>query len=153
MRMPLLDRKARDSTALPTMKCAQCNQDVHIRLIGQHQCAQQPAVPSLPSGAQSGGLSSFFDAEDSSRSTGPQQRYGAGHGAMDARRAVESRMFPSTYKPSLQILDDLSANADDDFDFDSMLQNASGHPPASAGSDRANEGVGPRKMPDFGHSS
>ncbi|KAJ2663512.1 hypothetical protein IW148_002452 [Coemansia sp. RSA 1199] len=155
MRMPLLDRKARDSTALPTMKCAQCNQDVHIRLIGQHQCAQQPAVPSLPAGTQSHGLSSFFDAsEDSSRATGPVSRYGAGHGAMDARRAVESRMFPSTYKPSLQILDDdLSANADDDFDFDSMLQNASGHPPTSAGSDRAAEGVGPRKMPEFGHSS
>ncbi|KAJ2351466.1 hypothetical protein IWW50_004504, partial [Coemansia erecta] len=117
--MPLLDRGARDSTALPTMKCAQCNQDVHIRLIGQHQCAQQPAVPSLPAAAKSRGLSSFFDAEDSSsRATGPASRYGGAQGAMDARRAVESRMFPSTYKPSLQLLDeDMSANADDDFDF------------------------------------
>ncbi|KAJ1846405.1 hypothetical protein LPJ70_002054 [Coemansia sp. RSA 2708] len=138
------------------MKCAQCNQDVHIRLIGQHQCAQQPAVPALPHGLQSHGLGSFFDAsEDSMRSTGPASRYGPPHDAMGARRAVESRMFPSTYKPSLQLLDEeVSAGGDEDFDFDSMLQNASSvQPNAAKGAGDSMVSPGPRKMPDLSHSN
>ncbi|KAJ2799240.1 hypothetical protein H4S07_005493, partial [Coemansia furcata] len=58
--MPMLERNHRDSTVLPTMKCAQCNQDVHIRLIGQHDCTAQPPIPSLPPALMARGLSSFF---------------------------------------------------------------------------------------------
>ncbi|KAJ1943948.1 hypothetical protein FBU59_002747, partial [Linderina macrospora] len=57
----IMGRGPRDSTVIPTMKCAQCNQDVHIRMIGQHQCPQQPPVPSLSASYTSRGLSSFFD--------------------------------------------------------------------------------------------
>ncbi|KAJ2246493.1 hypothetical protein GGI13_005415, partial [Coemansia sp. RSA 455] len=58
--MPMVERNHRDSTVLPTMKCAQCNQDVHIRLIGQHDCTAQPPIPSLPPALMARGLSSFF---------------------------------------------------------------------------------------------
>ncbi|KAJ2852137.1 hypothetical protein IWW36_000517 [Coemansia brasiliensis] len=155
MRMPLLDRNMRDSTVLPTMKCAQCNLDVHIRLIGQHQCAQQPAVPSLPAGMKSHGLSSFFDASDDSMQSGePISRYDQPY----ARQAVESQMFPSTYKPSLQLLDEqVSGNTEDEFDFDSMLQNVAGsnantNSPGSKTEDRG-MASGPRKLPDLSHTN
>ncbi|KAJ1735183.1 hypothetical protein LPJ61_000677 [Coemansia biformis] len=150
MRTTMLDRGPRDSTVLPTMKCAQCNQDVHIRLIGQHQCAQQPAVPSLPQGLRQRELSSFFDAPKAAAHT-------AGPPAAQGRGAVESRMFPSAYKPSFHMSDE-EASAADDFDFDSMLQNASRQQPAAHG-DRAvspDNGLvspGPRKIPDFSPSS
>ncbi|PIA16449.1 hypothetical protein COEREDRAFT_92470 [Coemansia reversa NRRL 1564] len=145
--MPLLDRGVRDSTVLPTMKCAQCNQDVHIRLIGQHKCVQQPAVPSLPHGMGGHGLSSFFDAsEDRSRPKGKNMR-----------GAVESQAFPSAYKPSLQLLDEeISGNGDEDFDFDSMLQNASMQRSGAASTASLSDGVtspGMRKVTDLGLSN
>ncbi|KAJ2673915.1 MCM DNA helicase complex subunit [Coemansia sp. RSA 1085] len=153
MRMPLLDRNMRDSTVLPTMKCAQCNLDVHIRLIGQHQCAQQPAVPSLPGDMKTHGLSSFFDASDDGIQSGePLSRYQQPYG----RQAVESQMFPSTYKPSLQLLDEqVSGNTEDDFDFDSMLQNVAGNTNDSPGGKAEDRGVasGPRKLPDLSHTN
>ncbi|KAJ2800340.1 hypothetical protein H4R20_004099, partial [Coemansia guatemalensis] len=145
--MPLLDRGVRDSTVLPTMKCAQCNQDVHIRLIGQHKCAQQPAMPSLPQGMGERGLSSFFDvSEDRSRPMGSHMR-----------GAVESQAFPSAYKPSLQLLDEeISGNGDEDFDFDSMLQNASMQRHGAASTTSLSDGVpspGMRKVTDLGLSN
>ncbi|KAJ2779407.1 hypothetical protein H4R18_004027 [Coemansia javaensis] len=147
--MSALDRGMRDSAVLPTMKCAQCNQDVHIRLIGQHQCAQQPAVPALPAGMRARELSSFFDAPRDG------QRLAAGAQAA-ARAAAESRVFPSGYKPAFHMLDEeISGGDDPDFDFDSMLRNASGRhlgPPVSGGSDRP-ASPGPRRIPDFAQSS
>ncbi|KAJ1655673.1 hypothetical protein GGF38_004720, partial [Coemansia sp. RSA 25] len=79
------------------MKCAQCNQDVHIRLIGQHDCTAQPAIPNLPAGLMGRGLSSFFRA--------PQQGGEA-------------------YKPSQKFLGTEETTADE-FDFDEMLHSAS----------------------------
>ncbi|KAJ2686333.1 hypothetical protein H4R19_006720, partial [Coemansia spiralis] len=137
--MPLLERGPRDSTVLPTMKCAQCNQDVHIRLIGQHQCAQQPAVPSLPQGLRARELSSFFDApQDLARP--------AARSAAHDRSAVESRMFPSAYKPSFHMYDE-EVSASDDFDFDSMLQSVS-RPRAAAPADDP-VSPGPRRIPEL----
>ncbi|KAJ2706188.1 MCM DNA helicase complex subunit [Coemansia sp. IMI 203386] len=109
----MLDRKMRDSTVLPTMKCAQCNQEVHIRMIGQHACHQQPQVPALPPPMKDRGLSSFFGRSKTEQNR-PQPK------PQDSRKNIESRAFPDAYKPSLQLLDEDC----DDFDFDNMLQSA-----------------------------
>ncbi|KAJ2679507.1 hypothetical protein GGI25_001430 [Coemansia spiralis] len=138
MRVPFLERSVRDSTALPTMTCSQCSQEVHIRQIGMHQCAEQPQVPELPD-MKSRGLSSFFDAEPSTRSA---PRYNT----QDTRKAVESRMFPSSYKPSLQLLED-----PDEFDFDEMLNNAAAYRAMS--SESLVVSPGPRRIPDFNSSN
>ncbi|KAJ2874941.1 hypothetical protein GGH93_002008 [Coemansia aciculifera] len=73
--MPMVERNHRDSTVLPTMKCAQCNQDVHIRLIGQHDCTAQPPIPSLPPALMARGLSSFFRPPPAGDTYKPSQRF------------------------------------------------------------------------------
>ncbi|KAJ2742646.1 hypothetical protein GGI20_004338 [Coemansia sp. BCRC 34301] len=106
--MPMFERNHRDSAVIPTMKCAQCNQDVHIRLIGQHDCTAQPAIPSLPSGLMGRGLSSFFRAPPQQQQQRQQQQStGAGGGG---------------YKPSQKFL--AAEDTADEFDFDEMLHSA-----------------------------
>ncbi|KAJ2486290.1 hypothetical protein EV174_001205 [Coemansia sp. RSA 2320] len=110
----MVERTHRDSTVLPTMKCAQCNQDVHIRLIGQHDCTAQPAVPSLPPALMARGLSSFF--------LPPQPP--------SAQQQLES----GAYKPSLRLLAEDSV---EEFDFDDMLQNATSFTMPASGEGRS----------------
>ncbi|KAJ1723849.1 hypothetical protein LPJ53_001860 [Coemansia erecta] len=116
------------------MKCAQCNQDVHIRLIGQHECMKQPPVPAVPTlpPMKDRGLSSFFGRSKAGPpqppALPPQQQ-----NSMNNRKNVESRAFPDAYKPSLQLL--AEDGAVDDFDFDNILQSAAkGRAPSSNGS-------------------
>ncbi|KAJ2370462.1 hypothetical protein IW150_004921 [Coemansia sp. RSA 2607] len=143
----MLDRSMRDSTALPTMKCAQCNQDVHIRLIGQHECMKQPPVPAVPTlpPMKDRGLSSFFGRSK----TGPPQPPALApqqQNHMNSRKNVESRAFPDTYKPSLQLL--AEDGAVDDFDFDDILQSAAkGRAPSSDGSYGQLSPAGTRQQP------
>ncbi|KAJ1956576.1 hypothetical protein EC988_001277, partial [Linderina pennispora] len=120
-----MGRGPRDSTVIPTMKCAQCNQDVHIRMIGQHQCPQQPVVPSLPAAYASRGLSTIFDGPGINPRDHlehldevPAQRTPAM--SAQARKDVESKAFPAAYKPALNFLAE-APDAPDDFDFASIL--------------------------------
>ncbi|KAJ2555657.1 hypothetical protein EV175_002217 [Coemansia sp. RSA 1933] len=154
MRVPFSDRGMRDSTAIPTMTCAQCSKEVHIRLIGEHECLGRPEVPDLPPGMNSRQLSSFFDAPEPT-SRPPVSRYNNPHDMADARKAVESRMFPAAYKPSLQLLSE-DAGGNDEFDFDEMLNNASSFRPGTMSNDSLSDGVispGPRKIPVFNNSN
>ncbi|KAJ2504095.1 hypothetical protein GGI11_007490, partial [Coemansia sp. RSA 2049] len=92
MRVPMLDRGVRDSTAIPTMTCAQCSKEVHIRLIGEHQCQEQSGDSDMSAGMRTRVLSSFFDApEYGSRATGPVSRYNNPHEFAEARKGIESR--------------------------------------------------------------
>ncbi|KAJ2859267.1 hypothetical protein GGI22_003042, partial [Coemansia erecta] len=152
MRMPFSERGVRDSTAIPTMTCAQCSKEVHIRLIGEHQCLGRPDVPEMPPGMNSRQLSSFFDAPEST-SRPPVSRYNNPHDPMDARKAVESRIFPAAYKPSLQLLSEDAGG--DEFDFDEMLNNASSFRPGAMSNESLDEVIspGPRKVPVFNNSN
>ncbi|KAJ2735105.1 hypothetical protein IW152_001835 [Coemansia sp. BCRC 34962] len=100
------------------MKCAQCNQDVHIRLIGQHDCTAQPPIPSLPPALMARGLSSFFR---------PPQPIG------------------DAYKPSQRLL--ATEEEADEFDFDEMLHSASGFEIPSCENGRPAVGRGPSRIP------
>ncbi|KAJ1663987.1 hypothetical protein EV178_004527 [Coemansia sp. RSA 1646] len=135
------------------MKCSQCSKDVHIRLIGEHQCLGRPDVPEMPPGMMSRGLSSFFDAPEEPASRGTVSRYNNPQDPIDSRKAVESRMFPAAYKPSLQLLSE-DAGADE-FDFDEMLNNASSFRPGAMSNESLEEVIspGPRKVPVFNSSN
>ncbi|KAJ1792692.1 hypothetical protein LPJ59_004809, partial [Coemansia sp. RSA 2399] len=152
MRVPFSERGVRDSTAIPTMTCAQCSKEVHIRLIGEHQCLGRPDVPEMPPGMNSRQLSSFFDAPEPT-SRPPVSRYNNPHDPMDARKAVESRMFPAAYKPSMQLLSEDAGG--DEFDFDEMLNNASSFRPGAMSNESLEEVIspGPRKVPVFNNSN
>ncbi|KAJ2723011.1 hypothetical protein GGI07_002905 [Coemansia sp. Benny D115] len=129
--MDLVDRKMRDSMVLPTMRCAQCNNEVYIRMIGQHVCEKQPALPTVPPPLKDRGLSSFFGR--SKDSAAPPAA---------ARKGADSQEIPAAYKPSLRLLAE-DGGDNDDFDFDDMLHNAASYKGGAMSNDSLYDAVSP----------